>query len=475
MRSKVREALATALLCIGGVAVAGCPLEPLELPPACSLGGCDDGNPCTADICDPDTGACRFVARAVGTACGDDDACNGVEQCSADGRCESGDAPELDDGDPCTADSCDSVSGVVAHALISGCFPVGWRALSTTDAPSARTLHTAVWTGSKLIVWGGKLEGVGNVSDTGALYDPATDSWSPVSSVDAPSPRHSHSSVWTGSHMLVWGGFGASDYETTGARYDPDSDSWSAMTATNAPSGRTLHRTVWTGSEMVIWGGLNGVTALASGARYDPSANQWQPISSVGATSARLLHQMVWSDSQVIVWGGTNTFDWLSTGGYYDPSNDSWTGATSGSGLQIRQSATNVWTGEEMVIWGGWDGGNYLSDGAALDPDAAAGGSWTPLSTSGAPSERARQFSLWTGELVVIWGGCAGQVCDVLRDDGATWDPSAGDGGLWQHIPSSANLSERIEHQGAWTGEELIIWGGRDNDGPLGDGARLRL
>src|SRR4030095_16684820 len=30
-----------------------------------------------------------------------------------------------------------------------------WTATSTTNAPTARTGHTAVWTGSEMIVWGG--------------------------------------------------------------------------------------------------------------------------------------------------------------------------------------------------------------------------------------------------------------------------------------------------------------------------------
>src|SRR5207249_5375031 len=34
-------------------------------------------------------------------------------------------------------------------------FRSNWAATSTTNAPSARYLHTAVWTGSEMIVWGG--------------------------------------------------------------------------------------------------------------------------------------------------------------------------------------------------------------------------------------------------------------------------------------------------------------------------------
>ena len=37
----------------------------------------------------------------------------------------------------------------------TGCIPDSWIPTSTTNAPAARTAHTAVWTGSEMIVWGG--------------------------------------------------------------------------------------------------------------------------------------------------------------------------------------------------------------------------------------------------------------------------------------------------------------------------------
>ena len=44
----------------------------------------------------------------------------------------------------------------------------------------------------------------------------------------------------------------------TGGRYNPITDSWTATSTANAPTGRYAHTAVWTGSEMIIWGGYNG-------------------------------------------------------------------------------------------------------------------------------------------------------------------------------------------------------------------------
>jgi hypothetical protein len=80
-----------------------------------------------------------------------------------------------------------------------------WTATTTTAAPSVRVYHTAVWTGSRMIVWGGF--GGGYLND-GGQYDPVGNAWTPTTLTGAPSARVYHTAVWTSSRMIVWGGFG---------------------------------------------------------------------------------------------------------------------------------------------------------------------------------------------------------------------------------------------------------------------------
>jgi hypothetical protein len=467
-----RAAITLAALALAGAGA--CVLDPFGLGATCSTGGCNDGNPCTEDVCDLETTTCSFVPLAAGAACSDGDACSGEELCDAAGRCQLGEPVEVDDQDPCTEDVCDPESGEVSHTPIAACGSIEWQPLSPDGAPSPRTLHSAVWTGSTMIVWGGMVEGSPNVTDSGAIYDPARNTWSPTSTRDAPSPRHSHSAVWTGREMVVWGGFGAAAYEIDGARYDPGSDSWTPMTTTAAPGGRALHGTVWSGSEMIVWGGLRDVTPLADGGRYDPGSNTWAAVSPAGAPAARFSHAMVWADDQVIVWGGSNTFDWLASGGYYDARTNTWTGVTGVSPLAFRESTSHVWTGSALLVWGGWDGGNYLDDGALLTPGGPAGGTWTSMTNDDAPAGRARHLSLWTGDALFVWGGCAGQICDELFADGGLFTPDA-TGGQWVPIDEDRDLVARSEHRGVWTGSEVIMFGGRAGGELLGDGARVEL
>jgi hypothetical protein len=71
-------------------------------------------------------------------------------------------------------------------------------------APQGRNDHTAVWTGTEVIVWGG----YGNAFlNSGGRYDPLTDTWTATRDIGAPEPRYSHTAVWTGTEMIVWGGY----------------------------------------------------------------------------------------------------------------------------------------------------------------------------------------------------------------------------------------------------------------------------
>src|SRR4029079_10580035 len=114
----------------------------------------------------------------------------------------------------------------------SECIDDSWTATSTTNAPDGRYYHTAVWTGSEMIVWGGNN---GTDLNTGGRYNPSTDSWVATSTINAPTGRRQHTAVWTGSEMIVWGGLFFDfmfHYLNTGGRYNPSTDSWTATSTT---------------------------------------------------------------------------------------------------------------------------------------------------------------------------------------------------------------------------------------------------
>lgn len=249
-----------------------------------------------------------------------------------------------------------------------------WRPLPAAGAPTARTRPSAVWTGSEMIVWGGY--GIGPSAgpeylDTGGRYDPGADGWRGVSQgFDAPSARCLHEAVWTGAEMIVWGGYDGARYLDTGSRYDPSADVWSAMTLDGAPSPRMSHRSVWAGAGMVVWGGNDEYAFLRTGGRYDPATGTWSATSDLNAPRERTSHTAVWTGSLVILWGGKpDNFSGISSGGRYDPSLDSWSETRTGADVpQGRADHTAVWTGAEMIVWGGRGIGGLMNTGGRYTP-----------------------------------------------------------------------------------------------------------
>src|ERR1043166_1388179 len=280
-----------------------------------------------------------------------------------------------------------------------GCTNDTWTPTSITNAPSARWIHTAIWTGSQMIVWGGS-DQASNYTNTGARYNPATDSWTATSTTNAPDPRYSHTAVWTGSEMIVWGGFIDGFIVNTGGRYNPSTDSWRATSTTGAPDRRFDHTAVWTDSEMIVWGGSNeSVGQLFTGGRYNPATDSWTATNTVNPPSRREAHTAVWTGSEMIVWGGcfgipcTNI---LNTGGRYNL-NNTWTATSTINAPSARYSHTAVWTDSEMIVW---VGGGIVDTGGRYNP---ATDSWTATSTTNAPSARYRHTAVWTGSEMIVW------------------------------------------------------------------------
>jgi hypothetical protein len=255
-----------------------------------------------------------------------------------------------------------------------------WAATTTTHAPTDRTWHTAVWTGTEMIVWAG-FTGL-NYLNTGGRYNPSTNSWTATSTTNAPTARAVPTAVWTGTEMIVWGGDDGTNVVNTGGRYNPGTNSWTATNTTNAPTARAGHTAIWTGSEMIVWGGA-GLYYWDTGGRYNPNTNSWTATSTTNAPTGRQLHASVWTGSEMIVWGGAGVSYW-DTGGRYNPSTDSWIATSTTNAPDEREDHTAVWIGSEMIIWGG-NAPLPLNTGGRYRPST---NSWTATTLTDAPSAR---------------------------------------------------------------------------------------
>ena len=140
--------------------------------------------------------------------------------------------------------------------------------VNMVGAPVPRRGHTALSIDDKMIIWGGGKNQSQLYSD-GAIYNSVDDTWSPISNVNAPSARENHASVWTGKEMLIIAGRGSTGVLSDSYAYNPETDVWRQLQG--SVGKRHKSTAVWTGEHVVIFGGDDGQSLIAAPMKLDPS------------------------------------------------------------------------------------------------------------------------------------------------------------------------------------------------------------
>lgn len=336
-----------------------------------------------------------------------------------------------------------------------------WRPMSTVDAPTARGLAAAIWTGREMIVWGGHTASTfsrGNFDTVGA-YNPATDSWRQF---DATGVANGPTTtiVWTGREMIVC----CNEWASRG-RYDPATDTWSPLHLPPELASRIAPTATWTGTEVIFWGGQSTPDQGPLGFRFNPDTAAWTPMNGEGEPSPRWGHTAIWTGTELVVWGGFAYRDVASgprpSGARYNPLTDRWQAMTMDQAPSPRGLHAAVWTGREMLIFGGGGAAPSL-DAARYDP---AINTWRPMAAP--PTVGANTLlppAIWTGQAALAWLPAG----DPLGP-GTMWRYDLAQN-LWQSgTIEGAPVAPRRGAVAVWTGAEAIVWGGGNlpyrNDG----------
>jgi len=335
-----------------------------------------------------------------------------------------------------------------------------WQALASPGVSLGALGAAVVWTGTALLVWGG--DSPTGLTAVGARYDPGCDRWTPMSTAGAPAARDLRTAVWTGTEMIIAGGYAPAGIDVDGGRYDPVADAWAPIASDPALANCPSERGFWSGADVLLW-------CFDRVLRWNAATDVWtaSPDSSSGGPSARGLGGSAWTGTELLVWGGglatpSDYYILATDGGRYDPAADAWAPiATAGAPLP-RRLPVALWTGTEMLVWGG-DGDNLTmpapTDAGRYDP---ATDSWLPLGVSGAPAWRPELSAAWSGSDLIVWGG--GQAGDAFAT-GARWDATLDS---WSPVTDTDAPSARFGHSAVWTGTRMLLWGGTDGViGPL--------
>lgn len=371
-----------------------------------------------------------------------------------------------------------SVTERAAPVATTGPPPSNARFGSWTRLPQAplapRGSHTAIWTGTEVIVWGGiSANGGWTEFADGAAFDPVAGTWRTI----APAPiagRGGHTAVWTGTEMLVWGGIvdgGCGTASSDGAAYDPLADAWRVLPT--GGMGRDFHTAVWTGTEMLVVGGVasGGEPVPGTGlcnppaqpqvalddVAYDPATDTWRAIAPRPWQGTVLDSATAWDGTRLLLWSGRDALDvssepWTRRGYAYDPAVDQWI-ELAPAPLSPRSDANSVWTGRELIVAGGQDAVGLTADGAAYDPESD---SWRPVAPM--PDGWTSANTVWTGDVMLLVGGF-GRGASAA----AAYDPATD---TWTVLPTppfegcDPLICSRYDAPLVWTGDSAVVWGG---------------
>jgi hypothetical protein len=339
-----------------------------------------------------------------------------------------------------------------------------WEPTAKMGAPSPRAYHVAVWTGTVMIVWGGR--NGGEVLGDGAMYDPEKRTWTPMSKANAPQPRDFATAVWADTKMIVWGGRDKdSNPLADGSTFDPATNSWSNLPADMVPSPRYEHTAIWASGDkrMIVWGGQFPPNELDTGSSYSVTTNAWTSLTAMPMPpTARRLHTAVWDDAKgrMIVFGGLGPdggggIASLGTGGIYGPL-EAWTDLSLvGSPPSPRHEHSAVWADNQMIVWGGYNPNvGLLNDGARFD--AQGNGEWSTMGGV-APASRRRHSAVYFKAMnrMVVWGGYGPS--DVPLDSGGVFDVA---GGAWASVGLPKGPIATVDHTAVAANSRMIVWGG---------------
>ncbi|MCA1846942.1 MAG: hypothetical protein LC792_27850, partial [Actinobacteria bacterium] len=280
----------------------------------------------------------------------------------------------------------------------------------------------------------GSITGFGDEFSDGALYDPAKDTWKPMAGWPL-AERYGARAVWTGTRLVVWGGASSAGGEeppplADGAVCDPSGDKWTKMAG--APiSGRIAPLAGARGDTALFSWGPGTVrdgqrVPAADSAVYDPGHNRWS-----AAAAAPAPPKSTWCiDAAGCVGVDTgNRVVFAGQGLAWDAGADRWATIAAGQfGDPFVEGKATAWTGSRVMFWGGGSTDNNPGDvppatitpgGAAYDPAADR---WDALPA--APlTPRARATAVWTGRELIVWGGEGDESHRAQFEDGAAYTP----------------------------------------------------
>ncbi len=302
---------------------------------------------------------------------------------------------------------------ITAESIIARFNPLtnAWQKLSNLPAGllTGKDNPAFLWTGTQLLVWGG------NGANDGYRYNPGNNSWTTMSNTNAPTTRNFYLSCFTGTELVVWGGTDANDGtpQSTGARYNLASNTWTAMSTTNAPAFLNSASCIKDGNAVYVYGGLTNNVYSNKMNRYDLGTNTWTQ-NTPGGTSVQVRYgaNLMSHNGYIYMFGGVyqpqiGVAQFLVDGYVYNTGANTWS-VNVGSSVPGFTGSANIQRGSKVYSFGGVQGANnnavYTNEMGVKDI-TAGNPAYTKLGNAPIAARFGSYVDTLPGNRLIFWGG----------------------------------------------------------------------
>ncbi|HRE63554.1 MAG TPA: kelch repeat-containing protein [Ferruginibacter sp.] len=365
-----------------------------------------------------------------------------------------------------------------------------WTPIPLVDITDVTNIANtgSAYSGKKFMIWGGYYNGstspTSGFRNWGYIFDSTSNSWTTSNTTGAPAPRQSHfMATMPGNRFLIFGGNanppsgGALRYND-GAIYNPATNTWSNLfSTTGAPSTVSMANPRYAldtvTNRLYVYIYYLSTPYLFY---YNISSNTWTSLSTVNSPNTTAMGNSVWMGNPVnkwMFWGGNDPTP-SANGAIYNPATNSWETMSAPPAFVTAVAAPAMhWTGTEVIIYGGRIPGldNFSNQALKYNPVT---NTWTQLASLNLPSPRFGHSTVYGDGKLFLWGGFEKQLDNsyVKVNSGAYYNLSQNS---WHEIPATSGSPDpRANSRIAWTGTEMLIWGGSSESGREGalSGAR---
>lgn len=296
----------------------------------------------------------------------------------------------------------------------------GWNQLSPANKPSARTGHAMVWDGTRIVLFGGGINGLTLNAETWVY---ASGNWTQLSPATSPSARTEHAMVWDGTRVLLHGGISSSTIFSD--TWEFDGTDWNQLSPTTNPA-RYRHQLAWDGTRALMYGGFGPPGATLENETWEFDGTDWSQITTTdypgaigGSGDGRAGYRMVWDGTKFVFFSGYS----LASGDgefpsrpYYETGGGTWffesedwnqPGPATNPSARWRQGMVVTHDDDKVLMFGGRNTftgslGYFFSD----EMYEFNGTNWTSIVKSNKPTARESE-AVWdtVNSRLLIFGG----------------------------------------------------------------------